>query len=198
MDIIVKLATNEAQKAEAFRLLRDVYLKHFKIDLDEYSSLIKSFDSQVIIACKLGAEDEILGTISLIYPNPMFASEILFGYDLRELHGQNNLEVGRLAVLENSNPLVVILLFLAAIKVAKKRGIHSWISTVKSDMLAFFTNGLQLPHRRLDQNCAVSETSSLQNYVANGICIFEADLGETARCFSKFEKYLQNKTIQLD
>ena len=170
MPIIITLARTREQKAAAFELLRKIYLETYQIDLNDlHHSHPEKFRSDILIAYS-DESNEILGTMSIIYPNQkgLFPTETLFGFDLSDLglSGKKYVEVGRFATSESAtmDRKVVLSLFLGALRLFEIKKIQGWSGTVKDDVFRFL-NTIKLPLHTINQSPRLKENDILIPYV---------------------------------
>jgi hypothetical protein len=205
MAIIVTLAKTSKQKAAAFQLLKEVYLQTYQINLDELHRFHpEKFKSDILIAHEEN-DTEILGTMSIIYPNNqnLYPSETLFGFDFGGLNisRKNYVEVGRFATAKKAKgkSCVVISLFLGALKFFKNNNnITGWTGTIKDDVLKFL-NCINLPINIINQLPKLKEGDILHNYVGNPVSIypFHISVADTIASFAKFNNYLERGVIKV-
>lgn len=204
MVINVILAKKNRQRSEAHQLVKETYLQKFNVNIDHLHYLHpEKFKSDTLIAYSKES-DEILGTMSLIYPNCKggFPCESLFGFDLSGFNFAANkyVEVGRFATSEKAkkNPAVVISLFLGAIQHLQNKKINGWTATVKNDVFDFL-NKISLPVHCINQLPKLVENDPLNTYVGqpSALHLFDVTLSETQKSFQRFEGFLSKELIKL-
>jgi hypothetical protein len=204
MVINVILAKKNKQRSDAHQLVKETYLQKFNVNIDHLHELHpEKFHSDTLVAYSNESE-EILGTMSLIYPNRKggFQCESLFGFDLSGLNFAANkyVEVGSFATSEKAkkNPAVVISLFLGAIQHLQNKKISGWTATVKNDVFDFL-NKISLPMKCINQSPKLHENDPLNSYVGqpSALHLFDVTLSETKISFQRFEGFLSKELIKL-
>jgi hypothetical protein len=204
MPITITLAKTSEQRAAAYKLLRDTYLEEYQIDLNElHHSHPEKFRSDILIAYS-DNPNEILGTMSIIYPNQkgLFPTETLFGFDLSDfaLPNQKYVEVGRFATAKSARKQskVVISLFLGALKLFKNKRIKGWTGTVKDDVFGFL-NTIHLPLNTVNQSPKIKENDILIPYIGDYSSIhpFHVPVKQTITTFRRFNGYLDRGLIDV-
>lgn len=205
MAIIVKLAKNYRQRATAYQLVRNTYLQKFNVDIDNlHFSHPEKFKSDVLMAISTNTK-RVLGTMSVMYPNRngIFPCESLFGFKLSDYNmaDHNYVEIGRFATSEEGkkNIMVVIALFLGAIKHLQNKQIEGWTATVKDDVFDFLQKGVSLPLNSIEQTPVLQEDDPLWNYIGNtsNLHLFNVSLDKTAFSFQRFEGFLTRGVIDI-
>jgi hypothetical protein len=205
MTINVILAKKSIQRSNAHQLVKETYLQKFNVNIDHLHYLHpERFRSDTLVAYS-NESDEILGTMSLIYPNREggFPCESLFGFDLSGFNFAANkyVEVGRFATSEKAkkNPAVVISLFLGAIQHLQNKKIYGWTATVKNDVFDFL-NKISLPLHCIEQSPKLLETDPLNSYVGKptALYLFDVTLTETKNSFQRFDGFLTKGLIKLN
>lgn len=204
MVIKVFLAQTNKQRSEAHQLVKKVYWEKFRVNIDHLHDWHpEKFQSDTLVAYS-DESDEILGTMSLIYPNckGQFPCESLFGFDLSEFNFGTDkyVEVGRFATSEKGreNRFVVISLFLGAIQHLQDKEIYGWTATVKDDVYDFL-NKLSLPLNNINQSPKLLQNDPLNNYVGQPLALhlFDVTLADTEKSFKQFEGCLDRGRIKL-
>jgi hypothetical protein len=205
MKIKIRLAKTRRQILAARDLVRMVYKKCFGLDLNLLKGTKKQhFKKEVLIAtCPL--TNEILGTLSFMYPNKgVFPCESFFGYDLADTlkDKENYIEIGRFATNDESkkNLIVVISLFLGMAQFLEERKLSGWIAVIKDHIYDFFTR-IELPMNAINQPPNLPEEDPMWLYIEDTkkLHLFDISSTESIATFKKvFQRYLDNGSIDIN
>lgn len=205
MIVITTLAKSQKQRLLAHDLVKKTYLSEFKVDIDNLKTTPPSqqFRSEVLIA-QSASTKEILGTISIIYPNDLgkFPCESLFGFDLENdfSYKNNYVEIGRFATSdEGKKDNTVLYSLLLGIKfLLQKRQIQGWVATVKEDLFSFINN-IKLPIHQISQLPNISQDNILWGYIGDisSLHLLDTTSIETVKTFSMYDRYITNNKIKI-
>ena len=204
MSVITKIAKSRKELSKAHELVKKTYKEAFNLDLDELKAVKKGqFKHDVLIAIS-SVTNEILGTISIMYPNEkgVFPCETFFGFNLRNnLEGKDKyVEIGRFATSDEGKQhrTVFISLLLGVSSFLKARKINGWIATVKDDIFNFLQH-IKLPVHTILQKPVISKKNPLWLYVGDisSLHLFDVTSFETMSSFEKFKGYITKKLIEI-
>jgi hypothetical protein len=204
MSVIMKLAKTRKELSEAHELVKKTYGGAFGINLDELKEEKEGqFKHDVLIAVS-SATNEILGTISIMYPNAngIFPCERFFGFNLKKsLEGKSKyVEIGRFATSDEGKQhhTVFISLLLGVSSFLKAKKINGWIATVKDDIFNFLQT-IKLPIHNILQKPVLSRDNPLRLYVGDdaSLHLFDVTSSETMNSFERFTGYITKRLIEI-
>jgi hypothetical protein len=201
MKYTVSLAYTNAERGEAFGLLKKVYSNEFGLDLEAFKSLfVLPFDTDVLVI-----RDEtgrMAGTASIMFPQEaLFPSEYIFGASIREdgylLPLSQSVEVGRLAKLkEVPNGLIIKAVMLAVAVYLRRRKRAGWVATVKPPLFRILQKkGLETKtFEKYSERTDAAQAEAVKKYKGDRIVSFWASSENTYQAFEA----LQTPDIEVD
>lgn len=201
MKYTVSLAFTDAERGEAFGLLKKVYSDKFDLDFEVFKSLFKlPFDTDVLVI-----RDEtgrVAGTASVMFPQgDLFPTEYIFGTPIRDtghfLPLRQSVEVGRLAKAKDvSNGLIIKATMLAVAAYLHRRQLAGWVATVKPTLFRILQKtGLEGRVFEKYRECTdAAQAEAIKKYKGNQIISFWASTENTSRAFET----LQTGDIEVD
>lgn len=207
MRLMVTLAQSDADRREAYELVRQVYAREFNVDLDQLREKATiSFRSDVLLI--RDERQELVGTASILYPadSYLFPSEYMFGADIQqsgqELPLGNTVEVGRLAKANvEDRGLVIQATMLAVNAYLRRENLSGWIATVKLRMKRMLQmtklemqDFAQSPHKTSFNDVP----NLLDGYKGKDVSFFWASAESTYQAFEKLYGLLDQGIIQID
>lgn len=198
-NIIVTLAKTEDEKNQAHQFVRNVYLEKLNVDIDKLRLLYpEHFECDVLMAFTEN-EMQLVGTMSVMYPNTIYPCESMFGLNLeeRKLAQKNYVEIGRFAAdkSKSENCDAVGALFVGTIKHLQNKQINGWTAIVQSHIFNFL-KGRGLPMNIINQKPDLSENHPLYCYAKN-THVFDVSLVDTIPSFQKFKEDEERGLIKI-
>ena len=202
MQISIQLAESPEQILEAHNLVKTVYKKCFRLNIDKLKG--GTYRHEILIAVS-PYNQKILGTLSFMYPNEgIFPCESFFGFNLKDslLGTDGYIEIGRLATADESkNHLkVVTSLFLGIAFYLEKKQINGWVATIKDQIFNYFTR-IELPMNCIDQNPNLPKKSALWKYIEDPktLHLFDITSEKSIETFKgKYQRLIDNGSVEIN
>lgn len=190
MKYTVSLAYTDAERGEAFGLLKKVYSDEFDLDLEVFKSLFTlPFDTDVlVIRDEMG---KMAGTASMMLPyGDLFPTEYIFGATIRDtghfLPLRQSVEVGRLAKAKDvPNGVITEAVMLAVAIYLRRKKLAGWVATVKPTLFRILQKkGLEAKtFEKYSERTDVAQAEAVKKYKGDKIVSFWASSEDTYQAF---------------